>query len=73
MGDTHFSGPVISEKGFSSGVGGTMALSSYAKAALPPAAPAGQVIYVSDAAGTPIIAYSDGTGWRRADTAAIVT
>lgn len=73
MGDTHFSGPVISEKGFSSGVGGTMGLSSYTVLTLPSPIPAGQIVYVSNAASTPTVAYSDGAGWRRVDTAAIVT
>jgi hypothetical protein len=38
-----------------------------------PAAVAGGVIYVSDgAAGSPILAYSDGTDWLRSDTAAAI-
>lgn len=48
-------------------------LPTYAVAALPDAV-AGGMIYVSDgAAGSPILAFSDGTDWLRCDTAAAVT
>jgi hypothetical protein len=74
MARTSFSGPVYSEAGFISGSsGGTTTLPSYTVTTLPPVTPAGQLIYVSNAAGTPTICYSNGTNWLRADTAAIVT
>jgi hypothetical protein len=39
-----------------------------------PSVVAGGVIYVSDgAAGSPILAYSDGTDWLRSDTGAAVS
>lgn len=50
-----------------------LGLSSYALASLPISSPAGQIIYVLDAAAGPIIAFSDGADWRRSDTSAIVT
>lgn len=40
-------------------------LRSYAKASLPSAATAGQLIYVSDDTGGATVAFSDGTNWRR--------
>jgi hypothetical protein len=39
----------------------------------PAEAGAGRIIYVSNAAGGAIPAFSDGTDWRRVDTRAIVT
>lgn len=38
---------------------------SYTVATLPSAATAGQMIYVSDESGGAVIAFSDGTNWRR--------
>ncbi len=40
-------------------------LTSKTKTTLPSASPAGQMIYVSNATGGPVPAYSDGTNWRR--------
>ena len=55
----------------------TMALpvtfKSYTVATLPSAATAGQMIYVSDAAGGAVMAFSNGTNWLRCDTSAIIT
>ncbi len=46
---------------------------SYAKASLPSASPAGQMIYVTDEAGGAVIAFSDATNWRRVTDRAIVS
>lgn len=40
---------------------------------LPVGAPAGSMVYVPDASGGSIPAFSDGTDWRRVDTRAVVT
>jgi hypothetical protein len=46
---------------------------AYTVATTPSAAIAGQTIYVTDgAAGSPIVAFSDGTNWKRTDTAATI-
>lgn len=50
-----------------------LGLMPYNVANLPSPSPAGQMIYVSDAATGAIVAFSDNTGWRRSDTRAIVT
>ena len=50
-------------------------LASYAVADLPAAGDdnVGQIVYVSNgAAGSPILAFSDGTNWKRSDTGATV-
>lgn len=47
-----------------------VAFTAYTVATVPSASPAGQMIYVSNgAAGSPIMAFSDGTNWKRVDTA----
>ena len=47
---------------------------AYTVATVPSASPAGQMIYVSNgAAGSPIMAFSDGTDWLRCDTAAAIS
>lgn len=38
---------------------------SYVKTALPSAAAKGQIIYVSNETGGAVLAFSDGTNWRR--------
>lgn len=71
MGRTTFSGPVNSNNGFE----GAISLPSYTVATAPSAstAGAGTVIYVSDgAAGAPILAFSNGTDWKRSDTGATI-
>ena len=45
--------------------GGIVQLPNYSKASLPPAAPAGQKVYVVDDVGGATEACSDGTVWRR--------
>lgn len=45
--------------------GGPVQLGVYAKAALPSASAAGKIIYVSDDTGGAVLAFSDGTNWRR--------
>jgi hypothetical protein len=53
--------------------GGLVAPKSYTVATLPSVADnVGRMIYVSDAAGGGIPAFSDGTNWLRVDTRAIV-
>lgn len=82
MGTTTFSGPVVSNNGLSSDTtltagtsvtaGTTMITGTYTVATVP-AVVEGGIIYVSDgAAGSPILAYSDGTDWLRSDTGAAV-
>ena len=71
MASTTFSGPVTSTNGFI----GDIKVPTYAVAAAPSAssAGAGTLIYVSDgAAGSPILAFSDGTNWKRSDTGATI-
>jgi hypothetical protein len=46
---------------------------SYTVAGLPSAATAGQMIYVSNATGGAVMAFSNGTNWLRCDTSAIIT
>lgn len=45
---------------------------SYTVVTLPAATTAGQMIYVSDETGGPVMAFSDGTNWRRVTDRAIV-
>lgn len=40
---------------------------------VPPAVPAGQMIYVSDESGGAVIAFSDGTDWRRITDRSVIT
>jgi len=67
MATTNFSGPVNSTNGFI----GDIKVPTYTVANAPSAsdAGAGTIIYVSNgAAGSAIIAFSDGTNWKRSDT-----
>lgn len=67
MANTTFSGPVTSTNGFV----GDIVVPTYAVSNAPSAttAGAGTVIYVSNgAAGAAILAFSDGTNWKRSDT-----
>jgi len=67
MANTTFSGPVTSTNGFV----GDIQVPTYTVAEAPSAssAGAGTVIYVSNgAAGSAILAFSDGTNWKRSDT-----
>jgi len=75
MGTTSFSGPVNSANGFVGDITGAAKLPTYTVATAPSAsaAGAGTVIYVSNgAAGSPIIAFSNGTDWKRSDTGATI-
>ena len=75
MAQTTFSGPVISTNGFTGDVTGAIQVPTYTVATAPSAsaAGAGTVIYVSDgAAGSAILAFSDGTNWKRSDTGATI-
>lgn len=46
-----------------------VAFTAYTVATVPAVSPAGQLIYVSNgAAGSPIMAFSDGSNWKRVDT-----
>ena len=71
MGKTTFSGPVVSPGGFD----GAITLPTFTVATAPSAEGlAGTIVFVSDgAAGDPIIAFSDGTDWKRSDTGATIT
>lgn len=76
MGTSTFSGPVVSTNGFTGDVTGAIKLPTYDVAGAPSAstAGAGTLIYVSDgAAGSPILAFSDGTNWKRSDTGATIS
>ena len=70
MATTTFSGPVVSTNGFE----GVVQVPTYTVATAPSAASiAGSVIYVTDgAAGSAILAFSDGTNWKRSDTGATI-
>lgn len=53
---------------------GFVQVGAYTVATLPAATTAGRIIYVSDgAAGSPCLAFSDGTNWLRVDTLAAVS
>jgi hypothetical protein len=72
MASTTFSGPVTSTNGFV----GDIKLPTYTVATAPSAsdAGAGTIIYVSNGAGgTPILAFSNGTDWKRSDTGATIS
>ena len=67
MANTTFSGPVTSTNGFI----GDIVVPTYTVANAPSAATAGAgtIVYVSNgAAGSAILAFSDGTNWKRSDT-----
>ena len=79
MASTTFSGPVNSTAGFvgdvtgdvTGNVVGAIQVPTYTVAGAPSAssAGAGTLIYVSNgAAGSAILAFSDGTNWKRSDT-----
>ena len=71
MANTIFSGPVTSTNGFV----GDIIVPTYTVSNAPSAstAGAGTVIYVSNgAAGAAILAFSDGTNWKRSDTGATI-
>ena len=75
MASTTFSGPVTSTAGFVGDLTGAAKLPTYTVASAPSAstAGAGTIIYVSNgAAGNPILAFSDGTNWKRSDTGATI-
>jgi len=71
MGRTTFSGPVNSAAGFE----GAVQLPTFTVATAPAAAGlAGTLVYVSDGAGgAPILAFSNGTDWKRSDTGATIS
>jgi hypothetical protein len=79
MASTTFSGPVTSTAGFvgsvTGDVTGAVQFPSYTVAGAPSAASlAGTVIYVSNgAAGSPVLAFSNGTNWLRVDTLATIS
>lgn len=56
-------------------VDGSVRVKSYAKASLPSASGegAGAIVHVSDEAGGAVLAFSDGTNWRRVTDRAVVT
>jgi len=75
MASTTFSGPVTSTNGFVGAVTGyvtgAIQVPTYTVATAPSASPAGAgtLVYVSDGApGSAILAFSDGTNWKRSDT-----
>jgi len=71
MANTNFSGPVTSTAGFI----GDIVLPTYTVANAPSAATAGAgtIVYVSNGAGgTAILAFSNGTDWKRSDTGATI-
>tara|TARA_R110000868_G_scaffold119_4_gene1255 strand:+ start:12190 stop:12426 length:237 start_codon:yes stop_codon:yes gene_type:complete len=75
MANTTFSGPVTSTNGFVGDVVGAVQLPTYTVASAPSAAAsgAGTQIFVSNgAAGSPVVAFSDGTNFLRVDTLAAI-
>lgn len=71
MASTTFSGPVTSTAGFV----GDIIVPTYTVANAPSASTAGvgTVVYVSNgAAGSAILAFSNGTDWKRSDTGATI-
>ncbi len=71
MATTNFSGPVNSTNGFI----GDIKVPTYTVATAPSAsdAGAGTVVFVSNgAAGAAILAFSNGTDWKRSDTGATI-
>jgi hypothetical protein len=71
MANTTFSGPVTSTNGFV----GDIKVPTYTVATAPSAssAGAGTLVYVSNgAAGAAILAFSNGTDWKRSDTGATI-
>ena len=51
-----------------------VAFTAYTVATVPAVSPAGQLIYVSNgAAGSAIMAFSDGSNWKRVDTGATIS
>jgi len=71
MASTTFSGPVTSTAGFV----GDIIVPTYTVANAPSAATAGAgtIVYVSNGAGgTAILAFSNGTDWKRSDTGATI-
>jgi Protein of unknown function (DUF2793) len=54
-------------------VSGTVKVGSYTVAGLPSANPAGQIAYVSNETGGAVLAFSDGTNWRRVTDRAIAS
>lgn len=56
-----------------SGFGGPVGLLSHLKSALPPASVAGALIFVSDEVGGAVVAFADGTDWRRVTDRAVVS
>lgn len=52
---------------------GTLQLGSYTVATVPSAATSAKVIFVSDEAGGAVLAFSDGTDWRRVTDRAIIS
>jgi len=79
MSRTTFSGPVASTNGFegdvTGDVTGLVTVPTYTVAGAPAATGlTGAIIYVSNgAAGNPILAFSDGTNWKRSDTGATIS
>lgn len=78
MSSTTFSGPVTSTNGFvgaiTGNVVGAVTLPTYTVATAPTTETAGKLIYVSNgAAGSPIVAFGDGTNWLRCDTGAAIS
>lgn len=68
MAATNFSGPVVSKSTFNA--------EPFTVATAPDAAEAGAgaIAYISNgAAGSPIVAFSDGTDWLRSDTGAVIS
>ena len=71
MASTTFSGPVTSTNGFI----GDIVVPTYTVANAPSAATAGAgtIVFVSNGAGgSAILAFSDGTNWKRSDTGATI-
>jgi hypothetical protein len=66
MANTTFSGPLNTQT--------VVGLNVYTVATAPSATTAGQIAFFSDgAAGSAILAFSDGSNWKRSDTGATIS
>jgi hypothetical protein len=76
MASSTFSGPVTSTAGFIGGVTGYTTVPTIDVVGQPDASTfaAGTIAYAADgAAGSPLLAFSDGTNWLRSDTGGAIS
>lgn len=66
-------GGFLKSTGFNVDLSGVVQFPSFTVAGMPTASPAGRQIYVSNESGGAVMAFSDGTNWRRVTDRAIVS